>query len=280
MNSGAHRLIIKSAIAIMLAASAGAAQTTYPSDDGTLVDGGIYGDFDGIADGADWYFNQSSYEGSITLTTPPPPEDSVEHRLVWEYNLSSVSLAPPVSATLTFTIRGAPVWPFPDVDVFVLSYPADLQQTLDDFHSGPTAYQGSVTITPYQPPTEYSLKVDDLVSQALASGADKVALRFQVDPDTEDTTNQAFIDALDSNPTSKPYLSIALPRVPGDFNGDGDVDLDDFAELSPCLTAPCTQPPCVPHLYDSAACGRGDFDNDGDIDLTDFAVFQLNFGDS
>ena len=252
-----------------------AAQTVYPSKDGTLADGGIYGSFDGVADDADWYFNQSSYEGSITLATDPP-ESSLEHRVVWEYNLSGVTLEPPVSATLTFTIRGAPIWPLPDVDVHVYSYPADLQETLDDFPAGPAVFQGSVTIEPYQTPTEYSLNVADVVSDALDSGDDKVAFRFQIDPDTPYENNQAFIDALDSNPSTKPFLTIDEGPVPGDFNDDGEVDLTDYAIFADCMAGPdVTTPPegCFTDQFSNA-----DLDNDGDVDLGDFGLFQYYFG--
>ena len=253
-----------------------AAQTVYPSKDGTLADGGIYGTFDGIADNADWYFNESSYEGSITLTTDPP-ESSLEHRLVWEYDLSGITLAPPVSATLTFTIRGAPIWPFPDVDVHVYSYPADLQETLDDFLAGPTEFQGSVTLSPYQEPTEYSLDVGDVVSDALVSGDDMVAFRFQIDPNTANLVNQAFVDAVDADPATKPFLTIDVGTVPGDFNDDGEVDLADYAIFTDCMAGPdVTTPPegCSADQFSDTDLG-----NDGDVDLSDFGLFQGYFAD-
>ena len=57
--------------------------------------------------------------------------------------------------------------------------------------------------------------------------------------------------------------------VPGDCDGDGDVDLDDFASLDACLLGP------------GAGLGSGcecfDSDGDGDNDLLDFAAFQVNF---
>jgi hypothetical protein len=253
----------------LAAASADAAQTIYPNKDGTLADGGVYGPFDGVADNADWYFNESSYEGSITLATQTP-ESSLEHRVVWEYNLSSVSLTPPVSATFFFTIRGAPVYPRPDVDVHVYSYPADLVESMSDFSSGPTELQGSVTLSPYQPATEFSLDVSDLVSEALSTGSDKVAFRFQVDPGTPSDVNQAFMDALDSDPTTKPYLVIDAAPVPGDTDGDGDVDLDDFASFPSCMAGP--------EVDVGTNCEKFDFDEDLDVDLADFALFQSYFG--
>jgi len=245
-----------------------AAETLYPSKDGTLVDGSEYGPFDGVADAADWYFSDSGYEGAITLNTEAGGL-SFEHRLVFEYDLRRVTAAPPVTAMLTFTVRGAPVYPFPDVNVHVHAYPADLLETLGDFHAGPATLQGSVTITPYQPPTRYSLDVSTIVSASLLSGSDRVAFRFQVDPGTPHHANQAFIDALDSDPSTKPFLTINKMSVFGDLDDDGDVDLDDFAIFADCVSGPDV--PVQP------GCEAADLDSDGDVDLADFALFQRAF---
>ena len=56
----------------------------------------------------------------------------------------------------------------------------------------------------------------------------------------------------------------------GDHDGDGSVDLDDFAELDACLTGPDGEPP-------DATCEVFDFDCDHDVDLRDFGGFQVNF---
>jgi len=53
---------------------------------------------------------------------------------------------------------------------------------------------------------------------------------------------------------------------PGDANGDGKVDLDDFVILKINFGAD-------PLLDD-----RADFDDDGDIDLDDFVILKINFG--
>jgi len=55
--------------------------------------------------------------------------------------------------------------------------------------------------------------------------------------------------------------------VPGDFNGDGIVDGEDFTQLGTCFTgagAGSVAPGCEP----------GDFDRDGDIDCEDGSAFE------
>ena len=257
---------------------ASAAVTVYPTKDGTLADGGGYGPFDGTADNADWTFNQSSYEGTITLNTPAPPEESVEHRLVWEYDLTSVSVGPWASATLTFTIRGAPIWPFPDVSVYVYSYPADLVEALSDFSAGPAAYQGAVTVVAFQSPTVYTLDVSTVVALALRTTPKRVAFRFQVDPATINAANQAFIDALDTTPATKPYLTINSAALPADYDNDGDVDLADYATFADCMAGPgAALAPTLPGVTPATCLAHFDSDHDSDVDFGDFASFQYYF---
>jgi len=62
-------------------------------------------------------------------------------------------------------------------------------------------------------------------------------------------------------------LSIEIGNLPGDYDGDGDVDGDDFVEFPACMTGPLDEssdPNCAPF----------DFDADENIDLGDYAAFQ------
>ncbi|MCB9849578.1 MAG: VCBS repeat-containing protein [Phycisphaerales bacterium] len=54
-----------------------------------------------------------------------------------------------------------------------------------------------------------------------------------------------------------------------DIDADGDVDLQDYDSLTPCLNGPGAGPP--------GGCDCLDFDLDGDVDLLDFAEFQAQF---
>lgn len=242
------------------------AQVLRPVKDGTLADGGLFGPFDGLADDSDWYFNQTSYEGSISLSRNALPA-GLEHRVVWEYDLRAITLTPPVKATLRAVVRGAAAFPRPPADVHVYAYPADLQETLSDFSAAPIGLQGVLTLNPYQPPTAFTVDVSAVVSAALASGTDMVAFRFQIDPNSTHVTDQAFIDALDSDTSTKPSLTLEVaPVQPGDTNGDGVVDVDDYILCGPCLLGPNV--PIAP------ACAPCDLDDDQDVDLRDHGIFQ------
>jgi hypothetical protein len=60
----------------------------------------------------------------------------------------------------------------------------------------------------------------------------------------------------------------------GDFDADGEVDLDDFPSFTDCLAGP-TAPPDPADPACAGACLRAfDVDGDGNVDLIDFAGFQ------
>ena len=61
-----------------------------------------------------------------------------------------------------------------------------------------------------------------------------------------------------------------IDRIPGDIDGDGDVDLLDFAALADCLHGPAGTA--------SGPCLCADIEADTDVDLRDFAGLQGSFG--
>jgi hypothetical protein len=58
--------------------------------------------------------------------------------------------------------------------------------------------------------------------------------------------------------------------IHGDCDGDGDIDLSDFAEFQLCFDEDLAG-------LTSGICQCSDYDEDGDVDLADFADFQLSF---
>ncbi|MFW6154066.1 MAG: hypothetical protein ACOC95_02520 [Planctomycetota bacterium] len=61
-------------------------------------------------------------------------------------------------------------------------------------------------------------------------------------------------------------VTAGSPRRPGDIDGDGDVDLDDFVLLKQNFGRL------------DATIDEGDVDGDGDVDLDDFVLLKQNFG--
>lgn len=60
-----------------------------------------------------------------------------------------------------------------------------------------------------------------------------------------------------------------VPMIPGDCDGDGDIDLADYACFSNCVTGPDGSI--------GTDCGTFDLDNDADVDLLDWQRFQAIF---
>jgi hypothetical protein len=232
------------------------------------VDGGGFGPFDGIADAWDWTFNESSYEGAITLNREST-EIPIEHRVVCEFNLTTITTPPPVKASLIFRLRGAPRFPAPDTEVDLYSYPADLQEKAGDFSANAIALVSRHRVAPFQASTPFLVDAGRIVNDALRLGLTSVAFRVQISPNTQANSSQAFMDALDADPATKPTLIIDTV-VPGDADRDFDVDLIDFAAFRACLVGP--------GFVASSRCRVFDFDLDGDVDLSDFDGFTSYTG--
>lgn len=60
---------------------------------------------------------------------------------------------------------------------------------------------------------------------------------------------------------------LSSPHTSADFDGDCDVDADDYAHLRDCISGPSISQ--LPQ-----GCENADFDKDNDVDQSDFGVFQ------
>ena len=72
---------------------------------------------------------------------------------------------------------------------------------------------------------------------------------------------------------AKDFYPYRLLPETGDYDNDGDVDLDDMAAFDACMSGP------DPDTAPSGPClGAFDQDDDQDVDLEDFLPFQAQFG--
>ncbi len=99
---------------------------------------------------------------------------------------------------------------------------------------------------------------------ALADNRPKVWLRWTMGPTDSSITYPGWnIDDVE-------LWALVPPADPCDFDGDGDVDLDDFARFATCFNGPGAPP--------APGCTvEADFDHDGDVDLNDFAHLMMAF---
>jgi hypothetical protein len=102
----------------------------------------------------------------------------------------------------------------------------------------------------------------------------KEFVEFLRDENTTNTKGQEMYDLWNNNGKCPPEVMATvrigvLPPIPGDYDGDGDVDLGDYAALPDCMTGPGGSSTTV--------CEPFDFDGDGNIDLNDYAAFQFAF---
>ena len=70
------------------------------------------------------------------------------------------------------------------------------------------------------------------------------------------------------------HSCIGAARITGDFDGDGDVDVDDYFVFSDCMGGPGTVPSPTPPTTALECLDAFDFEPDSDVDLGDFAGFQ------
>ncbi len=125
--------------------------------------------------------------------------------------------------------------------------------------------------TPYALPIGAASATVNLYYQTSA----KDYIEFLRDENHTNDWGQRLHDLWQVHGMSEPVLmashTIALTGfVPGDFDGDGDADLSDFAAFDGCATGPRGEP------Y-TTGCEVFDFDFDLDVDFADLGVLQRAF---
>jgi hypothetical protein len=86
-------------------------------------------------------------------------------------------------------------------------------------------------------------------------------------------TTKRFDSRQNSNPSRRPTLMVTYTidvAIPGDADGDGDVDLFDYNTFENCVSGPQSSPA-------SHACFQFDLDADRDVDFSDYALFMINY---
>jgi len=176
-----------------------------------------------------------------------------EDRAIQEYDVSPYAGMTVTSATISGTIyvnNSGGTWP--RVFDFTI-YDGNGQADLSDFEI-PGTVVGVETWQQDTGPLYFSFDVTAEVQALLDAGGEFVGLK--VDP-TSDNSFPSILDAAG-------VLSIeAQGGIPGDLDGDGDVDLNDLAIL----------------LASYGIDAGGDIDGDGDTDLSDLAILLSHYGE-
>lgn len=89
---------------------------------------------------------------------------------------------------------------------------------------------------------------------------------MSLDGELVDPTRPGSLPSGDGVPGGSAVFSF-VTRLPGDFDADGDVDIEDFGRLQTCLQSPGV-------LAQDAGCLAVDLDHDRDVDETDLAIFR------
>jgi hypothetical protein len=103
----------------------------------------------------------------------------------------------------------------------------------------------------------------------------KEFMEFLRDENTTDSKGQEMYDLWDANGKCPPeimaqaQLPLDIGGGPGDYNGDGVVNLQDYAFFPACMTGPSGGV--------NAGCEVFDFEPDSDVDLEDFSEFMAVF---
>ncbi len=86
---------------------------------------------------------------------------------------------------------------------------------------------------------------------------------------------QALVDCAAGAGHLPVFLDLRVPPCVGDFDCDGNINLDDYAAFADCMAGPGQTPDPTPPALPEQCLETFDFDFDNDVDAADFAEFQL-----
>ena len=118
-----------------------------------------------------------------------------------------------------------------------------------------------------------SLQGDDAPYAVVSAGAETDTQTGSLQNVGQTVIGRASSASLTMHAGIIPPLALAAVSFPcGDFDEDGDVDLDDFGSFAACYNGSARPPaPACPPGVDA------DCDGDGDVDLDDFGIFAANY---
>jgi len=146
----------------------------------------------------------------------------------------------------------------PNEDVFVVSLSGDNGQTWHEVE----------TVGPAGPEAAGGWYYHEFFVSQVIPPLDSVLLRFVASDYGGGSLVEAAVDDIQAT------LFLCGAITPGDYDGDGDIDLDDAAALYDCLGGPDSPPALNPPADESTCRAAFDFDADTDVDLSDFAEFE------
>jgi hypothetical protein len=147
----------------------------------------------------------------------------------------------------------------------------------DSFGGAPVDY--SYADGQYWDVTDYDIPANATSAEVTLyyQSTSKEFVEFLRDENTTDTKGQEMFDLWNDNGKCPPEIMVqtslgVLPPVPGDCDGDGDVDLDDYDCFFDCISGPWQAPGFV---MPSGECQAVfDYDADTDVDARDYGGFQ------
>jgi hypothetical protein len=184
----------------------------------------------------------------IVLTSNAQLRSTIQQRYTQTYRARVCAIASDVCAATPPTITQQPQ-----------------SQTVAEGHSATfTVVASSTAALTYK----WQKNQADLADGGHYSGTTTTSLAI-ASVDSTDVASYRCVVTNTYGSTTSSEASLTLLGPPGDFDGDGDVDQEDFGFFQHCLSGYA-----IPF---AAGCDAADLQQDNDVDLDDFIIFQRCF---